>query len=56
MPSFMAKWSAQYPGCSGHCHQSLSDGKRTLPECIARERELLELTEQLEAANRELLV
>ena len=26
MPSFMAKWSAQYPGCSGHIHQSLSDG------------------------------
>ena len=30
MPSFMAKWSQQYPGCSGHCHQSLSDGKRNL--------------------------
>jgi glutamine synthetase len=30
MPSFMAKWSAQYPGCSGHVHQSLSDGKRNL--------------------------
>ena len=27
MPSFMAKWSAAYPGCSGHIHQSLSDGK-----------------------------
>ena len=26
MPSFMAKWSAQYPGCSGHLHQSLTDG------------------------------
>ena len=25
MPSFMAKWSAQYPGCSGHLHQSLTD-------------------------------
>ncbi|MCW5636099.1 MAG: glutamine synthetase [Rubrivivax sp.] len=25
MPSFMAKWSAQYPGCSGHIHQSLTD-------------------------------
>ncbi len=22
MPSFMAKWSPQYPGCSGHLHQS----------------------------------
>jgi glutamine synthetase len=30
MPSFMAKWSAQYPGCSGHIHQSLSDGKTNL--------------------------
>ena len=27
MPSFMAKWSQSYPGCSGHIHQSLSDGK-----------------------------
>ena len=25
MPSFMAKWSQQYPGCSGHIHQSLWD-------------------------------
>ena len=30
MPSFMAKWNAQYPGCSGHVHQSLSDGKTNL--------------------------
>jgi glutamine synthetase len=30
MPSFMAKWSAQYPGCSGHVHQSLSDGSRNV--------------------------
>jgi glutamine synthetase len=30
MPSFMAKWSAQYPGCSGHLHQSLSDGRKNL--------------------------
>ncbi len=30
MPSFMAKWSAAYPGCSGHIHQSLSDGKSNL--------------------------
>jgi glutamine synthetase len=27
MPSFMAKWNARYPGCSGHIHQSLSDGQ-----------------------------
>ena len=30
MPSFMAKWSQQYPGCSGHLHQSLSDGSKNL--------------------------
>jgi len=30
LPSFMAKWSQQYPGCSGHLHQSLSDGKKNL--------------------------
>jgi glutamine synthetase len=30
MPSFMAKWSAQYPGCSGHLHQSLWDGSKNV--------------------------
>jgi len=30
MPSFMAKWSKDYPGCSGHIHTSLSDGKKNL--------------------------
>jgi glutamine synthetase len=30
MPSFMAKWNAKYPGCSGHVHQSMSDGKDNL--------------------------
>ncbi|MBT9504874.1 MAG: glutamine synthetase, partial [Burkholderiaceae bacterium] len=30
MPSFMAKWSKDYPGCSGHIHQSLSDGKQNV--------------------------
>jgi glutamine synthetase len=30
MPSFMAKWSQHYPGCSGHVHQSLSDGKKNV--------------------------
>src|SRR5688500_18988012 len=30
MPSFMAKWSEQYPGCSGHLHQSLTDGSKNL--------------------------
>jgi glutamine synthetase len=30
MPSFMAKWNKDLPGCSGHCHQSLWDGERNL--------------------------
>ncbi len=30
MPSFMAKWSQSLAGCSGHVHQSLSDGKKNL--------------------------
>ena len=30
MPSFMAKPHQQKPGCSGHIHQSLSDGKHNL--------------------------
>jgi glutamine synthetase len=30
IPSFMAKWSQTLPGCSGHLHQSLSDGRRNL--------------------------
>jgi glutamine synthetase len=30
MPSFMAKWNASYPGCSGHVHQSMSDGSRNV--------------------------
>jgi glutamine synthetase len=30
MPSFMAKPNQKLPGCSGHIHQSLSDGKNNL--------------------------
>ncbi len=30
MASFMAKWHAELPGCSGHVHQSLSDGSKNL--------------------------
>jgi glutamine synthetase len=30
MPSFMAKWNQHLPGCSGHIHQSMSDGKTNL--------------------------
>jgi glutamine synthetase len=33
MPSFMAKWHARYPGCSGHVHQSLlHDGRNVFHE------------------------
>jgi glutamine synthetase len=28
MPTFMAKWNDQLPGCSGHIHQSLWDDKK----------------------------
>jgi glutamine synthetase len=38
MPSFMAKWSARFPGCSGHIHQSLSDGSRNVFFDDQRER------------------
>ena len=30
IPSFMAKWNAKLPGCSGHLHQSLWDKKNNL--------------------------
>ncbi len=30
MASFMAKWSENLPGCSGHVHQSLSDGEKNV--------------------------
>ncbi len=30
MPSFVAKWRKDLPGCSGHIHQSLSDGQNNL--------------------------
>jgi glutamine synthetase len=30
IPSFMAKWHPALPGCSGHIHQSLSDGRKNL--------------------------
>ncbi|HET9469819.1 MAG TPA: glutamine synthetase family protein, partial [Usitatibacter sp.] len=30
MPSFMAKWNPKFPGCSGHVHQSLSDGTKNV--------------------------
>jgi glutamine synthetase len=42
MPTFMAKWSAQLPGCSGHMHQSLWKGGENAfhdpsdPRCMSR--------------------
>lgn len=45
MPSFMAKWSAKYPGCSGHIHQSLSDGKTNLFYDAKAERRMSPLFE-----------
>jgi glutamine synthetase len=30
MPSFIAKWNPLLPGCSGHVHQSLTDGNSNL--------------------------
>lgn len=43
MPSFMAKWSAAYPGCSGHIHQSLSDGRTNLFFDAGRPRRMSKL-------------
>jgi glutamine synthetase len=45
MPSFMAKWSSRYPGCSGHIHQSLSDGKSNLFHDAATARRMSSLFE-----------
>jgi glutamine synthetase len=45
MPSFMAKPSQQLPGCSGHVHQSLSDGKSNLFYDAKSERRMSKLFE-----------
>ncbi len=45
MPSFMAKWSQALPGCSGHIHQSLSDGKNNLFYGAKSERRMSPLFE-----------
>jgi glutamine synthetase len=45
MPSFMAKWSQQYPGCSGHIHQSLSDGRSNLFYDAGSQRKMSKLFE-----------
>ena len=45
MPSFMAKWNAKLPGCSGHIHQSLSDGKTNQFYSASTERKMSPLFE-----------
>ena len=45
MPSFMAKPYAHLPGCSGHIHQSLSDGKTNLFYDAASPRKMSPLFE-----------
>ncbi|ABM55903.1 glutamine synthetase family protein [Verminephrobacter eiseniae] len=45
MPSFMAKWNQALPGCSGHIHQSLSDGQRNLFFDASSERKMSPLFE-----------
>ena len=45
MPSFMAKPNQKLPGCSGHIHQSLSDGKSNLFFDPKRPRKMSKLFE-----------
>lgn len=45
MPSFMAKWNQALPGCSGHIHQSLSDGRRNLFHDAGSPRKMSKLFE-----------
>jgi len=45
MPSFMAKPNQSLPGCSGHIHQSLSDGKSNLFFDAKRPRKMSQLFE-----------
>jgi len=47
IPTFMAKWNNELPGCSGHIHQSLLDaeGKNNLFSDLEKEHRLSELAE-----------
>lgn len=45
MPSFMAKPHQGLPGCSGHIHQSLTDGKKNLFFAAGNERKMSPLFE-----------
>jgi glutamine synthetase len=55
MPSFMAKWNTQYPGCSGHVHQSLSDGKKNVFYDARRPHQMSKLFESYLAGQLALL-
>jgi glutamine synthetase len=56
MPSFMAKWSQKYPGCSGHIHQSLSDGKDNLFHDTSSSRRMSKLFESYLAGQLQCLM
>jgi glutamine synthetase len=56
MPSFMAKWNPQLPGCSGHIHQSLSDGKTNLFYDAKSKRSMSKLFESYLAGQIEALM
>ena len=56
MPSFMAKWNAQLPGCSGHIHQSMTDGKNNLFYDANSKRSMSKLFESYLAGQLEALM
>ena len=56
MPSFMAKWNAQLPGCSGHIHQSMTDGKSNLFYDAKSKRSMSKLFESYLAGQLEALM
>jgi len=56
MPSFMAKWNQHLPGCSGHIHQSLSDGKSNLFYDAKSKRSMSKLFESYLAGQIEALM
>ena len=56
MPSFMAKWNPQLPGCSGHIHQSMSDGKTNLFYDAKNKRSMSKLFESYLAGQLQALM
>ena len=57
MPTFMAKWSAELPGCSGHMHQSLwdKDGKTNVFHDASRPHGMSALFESYLAGQMQLM-